>query len=92
MTINAHKNWLRLVLLPLAFLTPATWAQPIPNPSFESNTFTVFPGYVSDNPAITSWIESPTIPSANWTLSPSVSQNPATVSIVSNKFYRLYRP
>jgi hypothetical protein len=37
-------------------------------------------------------LESPLISSPNWILSPSVSQNPATVSIVSNKFYRLYRP
>ncbi|MBC8096476.1 MAG: right-handed parallel beta-helix repeat-containing protein, partial [Akkermansiaceae bacterium] len=47
------------VLLTLALLAPATWAQTIPNPSFESNTFTVYPGYVSDNTAITGWTASP---------------------------------
>ncbi len=48
-----------LLTLSLALLAPATWAQTIPNPSFEANTFTVYPGYVSDNGAITSWTASP---------------------------------
>ena len=31
------------------------YTQTIPNPSFETDTFTVFPGYVSGNTAITDW-------------------------------------
>ena len=35
--------------------------QTIPNPGFEANTFTVFPGYVSGNsPGITGWTANPT--------------------------------
>lgn len=38
------------------FLVYGTMAQPvISNPSFESDTFTVFPGYVSGNGPITGW-------------------------------------
>lgn len=36
-----------------------SWAQTIPNPSFEVNTFTGFPGYVSSNTTITGWTASP---------------------------------
>jgi hypothetical protein len=34
-------------------------AQTIPNPSFETDTFTVFPGYISLNAPITGWTASP---------------------------------
>ena len=33
--------------------------QTIPNPSFEADTFTVFPGYISDNTLITGWTGAP---------------------------------
>ncbi|MCO5052140.1 MAG: immunoglobulin domain-containing protein [Verrucomicrobiae bacterium] len=33
--------------------------QTIPNPSFEADTFTIFPGYTSDNGPITGWVGSP---------------------------------
>ena len=39
-------------LIALAF---SARAQTIPNPSFEADTFNVFPGYVSGNGAITGW-------------------------------------
>ena len=43
-------------LLFLVALPPAAWAQSIPNPSFESNNFTVYPGYVNLNGGvISSW-------------------------------------
>ncbi len=38
----------------------AAYGQTIPNPSFELDTFTVFPGYVSGNFAITGWSGTPT--------------------------------
>ena len=41
-----------LTILTLGISAPA---QTIPNPSFEADTFTVFPGYVSGNAAITGW-------------------------------------
>jgi hypothetical protein len=41
--------------LAMAVLLPASHAQTIPNPSFEADTFTVAPGYISDNKAITGW-------------------------------------
>lgn len=37
----------------------ATLAQTIPNPSFEADTFTVWPGYIRDNGPITGWIGTP---------------------------------
>ena len=44
-----------VILLALA-LAPAG-AQTIPNPSFETNSFTVFPGYVDDNGGgINGWV------------------------------------
>ena len=59
MTTIITKPSLRLwLLLPafLAFLVPAIQAQTIPNPSFEADTFTVAPGYASDNGGgITGW-------------------------------------
>jgi hypothetical protein len=51
-------RWLRFGCLPalLLGLAPACWAQTIPNASFESNTFAVFPGYASGNGGtITGW-------------------------------------
>ena len=38
----------------------AALGQTIPNPSFETDTFTVFPGYISGNMAITGWTANPT--------------------------------
>jgi hypothetical protein len=52
-------------------LCQPAWAQTIPNPSFETDTFTVFPGYISDNTAITGWTGTP----AN-----RVGLNPASTS------------
>jgi len=40
-------------------LCQAAIGQTIPNPSFEADTFTVFPGYISGNTAITSWTGTP---------------------------------
>jgi hypothetical protein len=37
----------------------AVWGQTIPNPSFEADTFTVFPGYIRDNGPITGWTGTP---------------------------------
>lgn len=37
----------------------AVFGQTIPNPSFEADTFTVFPGYISGNTAITGWTGTP---------------------------------
>jgi hypothetical protein len=37
------------------FLCARSRAQTIPNPSFEANSFTVAPGYISDNAEITGW-------------------------------------
>ncbi|MCP5522562.1 MAG: immunoglobulin domain-containing protein [Verrucomicrobiales bacterium] len=34
-------------------------AQTIPNPSFETDTFSVYPGYISDNGPISGWTASP---------------------------------
>lgn len=54
---------LRSASLASLFLAAAlpVFAQTIPNPSFETDTFTVFPGYVSGNaPGITGWTGSPT--------------------------------
>ncbi len=49
-----------LQVIPLALLLAAVMpfrlpAQTITNPSFESDTFTVFPGYISGNTPITGW-------------------------------------
>jgi hypothetical protein len=45
--------------LAASLILPATSpAQSIPNPSFEANSFTLFPGYSSDNGAITDWSSS----------------------------------
>lgn len=37
----------------------AGFGQTIPNPSFEANSFTVAPGFISDNTPITGWTASP---------------------------------
>lgn len=50
--------WRRCRLLGLAFLAACSIevsGQTIPNPSFETDTFTVWPGYISDNSPITGW-------------------------------------
>ncbi|HMC28574.1 MAG TPA: hypothetical protein VKM56_12360, partial [Verrucomicrobiae bacterium] len=49
------RKTLALTSLTLLALAVSTRAQTIPNPSFEADTFTVPPGYVSGNGAITSW-------------------------------------
>jgi hypothetical protein len=49
------------VLITLGFwgaLALATSAQTIPNPSFEANSFTVWPGYISSNSPIVGWFAS----------------------------------
>jgi len=59
-----HSSWL---LKPLAagasaavlLFSQVAQAQTIPNPSFETDTFAVAPGYISDNTAITGWTGSP---------------------------------
>lgn len=43
----------------LLFLTDAGLAQIIPNPSFEQDNFTVYPGYISVNSPITGWTGTP---------------------------------
>src|SRR5271157_4948767 len=62
--MNKNRNprpWLygrHLALVAAASLCSlAALAQTIPNPSFETDTFTVWPGYISDQspPAITGW-------------------------------------
>jgi len=45
----------RSLALALTFAAASTFAQTIPNPSFEADTFTVFPGYISGNTPITGW-------------------------------------
>ena len=40
-------------------LCQAVIGQTIPNPSFEADTFTVFPGYISSNAPITGWTGTP---------------------------------
>src|SRR6266498_4927844 len=40
-------------------LCHTVFAQSIPNPSFEANTFTVSPGYISSNAPITGWTGTP---------------------------------
>ncbi len=40
-------------------LCQATFGQTIPNPSFEADTFTVSPGYISGNAPITGWTGAP---------------------------------
>jgi len=44
----------------MLLLVQAVHGQTIPNPSFEADTFTVFPGYITNNTAITGWIGTPT--------------------------------
>ncbi len=53
MKSSLHRPILALSLM-LGML-PA-WSQTIPNPSFETDLFTVFPGYVSGNSPITGWV------------------------------------
>jgi hypothetical protein len=52
-------NFLRLLFSAVACLlipvAPEAQAQSIPNPGFEAQSFTVWPGYVSNNGAITGW-------------------------------------
>src|SRR5690348_9328171 len=43
------------LLVMLALASPLTAAPTIPNPSFEADAFTVFPGYISGNSPITGW-------------------------------------
>jgi hypothetical protein len=68
---HALKTVIRGGAAGLLFLGGSLTAQTIYNPSFESNTFTVFPGYCSSNSAI-----------AGWTVSDPghVGQNPASGS------------
>ena len=49
------RKTLALTSLTMLALAMSASAQTIPNPSFETDTFTVFPGYVSGNGAITGW-------------------------------------
>lgn len=65
--MKRHRNPLSRNLSKLAVCGGAAawlWAsaalgQTIPNPSFEANSFTVWPGYLSDNAPITDWIGTP---------------------------------
>lgn len=70
-SLHLVLTWLRAGLLFLAaFGGVRLGAQSIPNPSFEANTYTVFPGYSSGNGgAIT-----------GWSLSGGVGLNPASGS------------
>jgi hypothetical protein len=43
------------LLVILALVSPLAAAPTIPNPSFEADTFAVFPGYISGNSPITGW-------------------------------------
>ena len=43
----------------VVLLCQAALGQTIPNPSFEADTFTVFPGYISVNTPITGWTANP---------------------------------
>jgi Immunoglobulin domain/Immunoglobulin I-set domain len=46
----------RTLALALAFAAASAFAQTIPNPSFEADTYTVFPGYISGNGGVlTGW-------------------------------------
>src|SRR5258705_12954506 len=45
----------RTLALALTFAALSGFAQTIPNPSFEADTFTVSPGYISGNAPITGW-------------------------------------
>ncbi len=40
-------------------LSPPAFGQTIPNPSFETDTFTVSPGYITNNSPITGWTGTP---------------------------------
>jgi hypothetical protein len=53
----------------------AGFAQTIPNPSFETDTFTVYPGYISGNTPITGWTGNP---------ESNVGLNPAGTSPFAN--------
>jgi hypothetical protein len=53
----ARKAWLPTALVALCSLTAL--AQTIPNPSFELDTFTGWPGYISGNAPITDWTGTP---------------------------------
>lgn len=58
MNKTSTSPWRRCRLLGLAFLAACSLdvsGQTIPNPSFETDTFTVWPGYISDNSPITGW-------------------------------------
>ena len=44
----------------VVLLCRAALGQTIPNPSFEADTFTTFPGYISVNAPITGWTANPT--------------------------------
>lgn len=48
------KTWIPLAVLALS-IGPSALAQTIPNPSFEAESFSVFPGYISENVPITGW-------------------------------------
>jgi hypothetical protein len=58
-TAPFHGVKLRLALALTAACSFAAQGQTIPNASFETDTFTVSPGYVSGNAAITGWTASP---------------------------------
>ncbi|MEO7679011.1 MAG: immunoglobulin domain-containing protein, partial [Verrucomicrobiota bacterium] len=49
------KTALRFLATVITAIAPAIFAATIPNPSFETDTFTVSPGYVSGNSPITGW-------------------------------------
>lgn len=56
------RSWCQLLARGTAFACfwgLAARGQTIPNPSFETDTFAVHPGYISDNSAITGWTASP---------------------------------
>lgn len=61
---NLRPTWSFRRFLALAGVTAglcclAAHGQTIPNPSFETDTFTVFPGYISGNGPITGWTGAP---------------------------------
>lgn len=53
--LSALTRRCRLALTVLAMGQWAAFGQTIPNPSFEADSFTVFPGYIADNAPITGW-------------------------------------
>lgn len=60
MTSSVFRPCARVPLTIAAMCALTAFGQTIPNPSFEADTFTAYPGYISGNAPITGWTGTPT--------------------------------